>query len=202
MKIYKIENSSTGTYWNGSHWRPGFESNGKIIKTYGSAVKALTRILDTLYSKRAGGTTQAQFIRKTLHNGKPEDLVIREFEIHQIKHELSPLPNVYDQRKIKCHLSDIDSEFGIFYARMIDLKVDDKIEFIFKLKPANGRYMTNEDIKEARKKLRLLKVKTRTFKEHRGMFGFYNRDQAMKARLSLDVISVVDVSAERKKVVV
>jgi hypothetical protein len=77
----------------------------------------------------------------------------------------------------------------------------DKIEFLFKLKPAEGKtYVDMDRIKEARAQLRQLGVKTRTFKESNGVFGMMDRSQALKARLVLDIEHSVDLSALRKQV--
>jgi hypothetical protein len=54
-------------------------------------------------------------------------------------------------------------------------------------------------MKQARAQLRLLGVKANEYRECNGMFGFINKDQAMAARLTLDVNQFIDIAAIRKE---
>jgi hypothetical protein len=197
MIIYRIENIKTGLYWNGNVFRSKFEQYGGAWKSLDLANRALKDFIKTLISKKYSRSHSTNFLDEFSF----ADLAVREIEIKEIK--LSPIQdsNIIFHSYMEEHLANINYEFVYFYKKMLEKKVIDNIEFIFALKPENNtRYISMSQIKTARAKLRQLKIKTRTFREHRGMFGFYNRDQAMKARLTLDVKNFIDLSAERAKV--
>lgn len=198
MIVYKIENNKNGLFWNGSIWRPVLVSQGKEWKTLKTANRQLAQLISHMISDRNKYYNKETIINFK-QNCKLEDLVVTKIEIKEHKLESHRNEELIFHAYMSLHLETIHNECSYFYKRMVELNVANNIEFIFILKPGR-QYVSLDEIKAARAKLRLLKVKTRTYKEHRGMFGFYNRDQAMKARLALDVHQVLDLGAERKKI--
>lgn len=199
MIVYRIENKKDGTFWNGSRYRPKFVKVGLDLKNEKIALRRLKELIGTLMNPESYPYSR-DYIRDVATRIKFTDLVIREIEITETKKNEVDVPDLEYHLTVRKHIASIDYRMGLFYDRMMDLGVVDQIEFIFSLKPLSGKRADMETVKEARKKLRLLKVKTRTFREYKGMFGFVSRDQAMRARLSLDVLKVVDLRAEREKI--
>lgn len=199
MIVYRIEHKTDGTFWDGSRYRPKFVKTGLNLKNVKIARKRLKELISTLMNPDAYPYSR-QYIRDVAARINLNELTIREIEITEIQKNEIEIPDLEFHLTVRKHLASTDYRMGLFYDRMMDLGVVDQIEFIFSLKPLSGKRADMETVKEARKKLRLLKVKTRTFREYKGMFGFVSRDQAMRARLSLDVLKVVDLRAEREKI--
>jgi hypothetical protein len=124
-----------------------------------------------------------------------------EIEVVERIRECKPIDDFMSTVLIKSELQKHHWRFTMFYTEMANRGVADQIEYILYLRPEEGqRFVSWERIKEARAQLRLLGVKTRTFREHGGMFGMLDRDQAMKARLTLDIQSMVDLAEIRRRV--
>jgi hypothetical protein len=133
----------------------------------------------------------------------PEDWQIVEYELKPMEKAKHDLGDLAHNTFVRSELTSLDHTYGYFYDTMVKKGVMDQVEFIFKLKGEKtswgASHVSKEKIMEARAQLRLLGVKTRTFREFRGMFGMLNREQAMRARLSMEVAEAVDLRAIRAK---
>lgn len=188
---YKVRDKVTGKFWNGQTHRSTFNDEGKIWNR-----------IDTLESNIS------YFIRYKnkwssipLEHGAPDHWEIVEVELKYQETGLKSLSDFIKFQSIRSELSNIDHQFGYFADLMRKKNKFDDIAFIFKIKPnpnTNTRSISFGRIKEARAQLRQLGVKSRTYREHKGMFGLTNRDQALKARLVLDLESIADVDQIRK----
>lgn len=192
---YKIRDTATGKFWMGETRYLSFNSKGKEWPSSEKAQEQLVRMAS--YGTRWNNVNLEKVykyweiveVQYTAAETKKEDVkaVLREHEVRRIAME--------SLEKNKQVNSWYVSQF---FTNMTRKKVMDQIEFILFIKPAEGsNHVDMERVIEARAQLRQLGVKTRTFREHSGMFGMMDRDQAMKARLVLDLTAVVDLGACR-----
>ena len=186
--VFKVQSAETAKFWNGNAYYPMFNAVGEKWNRRSSLEKALTWYLSKLRKENPDAVI-------------PSDWRIVEFEYIERVKRSDDLHNFLSATLIKSELHKLNWKFVSFYSEMETRGVAEAIEFIIQLKPDEGqRFISGENIKNARAQLRLLGVKTRTFREYFGMFGMMDRDQAMKARLTLDIQSMVDLSEIRRKV--
>jgi hypothetical protein len=186
--IYKIKDTVTGKYWNGDARWSRFDDTGKSWK------------------KREKAEQQIGYYLTYVKNFKKQDMeeTAKKWEIVKVKitetpEDSYPIEQYLKERNVRCHLESIDRNIAYFYDTMRSKDVIDKIEFIIQLKKDKNSYWHDHSKTiEARAQLRNLGVKTRTFREHRGVFGMMDRQQAMRARLVLDVENVIDLAEIRK----
>jgi hypothetical protein len=76
----------------------------------------------------------------------------------------------------------------------------DKIQFVLLIKSTYPMHPKRSEVLEAREQLRNLGVKTRSFREYYGMFGMFDRDQAFKAKMTLDLSCFLDLDEVRKTI--
>ncbi len=121
------------------------------------------------------------------------------FEIIQKEVAISSTENFTKNVLLSQQLySDLGYKYHYFWEQAMRKNYADSINYVFLLEQKPGQvYM--DMIKSARESLRNLGVKTRTFREFNGCFGFYNKDQALKARLTLDAKSFIDIEELRQK---
>lgn len=186
-KLFKVRDTATGKYWNGDVRCTAFNDTGNSWKTKDRVENAVSWLIR--YRSSFGST---------LPTLMPETWEIVEVELKEVETGSSELTTFLKFVDMKEKADKQISGAGNFMEVMRRKDVLDKIEFIFKLKPSEGsRWVDFDRIKEARAHLRQLGVKTRTFREYNGMFGMMDRQQALRARLVLDVDGVVDLGALR-----
>jgi len=188
-KLFKIRDKVTGKFWNGDVRCTAFNETGNTWKGKANVEGAISWLV------RYRGTFGVD-IPETI----PENWEIVEVELKEVETGIAEIASLMRFVRLKAEAEKVCDKAGFFMEVMKDKGVLDDIEFIFELKPREGRgYVDFERIKEARAHLRQLGVKTRTFREHRGLFGMMDRQQALKARLVLDVNKVVDLGSLRTK---
>jgi hypothetical protein len=192
--VYKIRDTKTQTYWNGSPVRSVFSSDGAVFKSRDSCEKAISRFVKH----------RLTWASVTVTHSLPEYWEIVELELKPFETKTLDIKEYLNYTALRHKVEKLnDYQMTGFIDHMRKIKVLDKIEFMFKLKPKDeNRYHYGVDmatIKEARSQLRLLGIKTRTFRERRGVFGMMDRDQAFKARLALEVTDMVDLGKMRKE---
>jgi hypothetical protein len=186
--VFKVRDTVTGRYWNGNCVYPGFTEVGARWSTYIAVIRELSAYLNRLQRRDRSCTL-------------PLHWQIEEVETIKSIKSIKPMTQVVNNILVGIELQIIDWRFSAFFDEMTCRGVIDQIEYIFLLKPrSNERFLDWEDIKRERAKLRKIGIKTRSFKEYHGMFGMVNREQALKARMTLDVIAVVDLGDLRKRI--
>src|SRR5664279_5201334 len=184
-KIYKVCDSTTGKYWNGNTVLPDFNDNGEKWTRKAALERALTWLLSRLRKNDPDVSL-------------PENWQIIEYEIVETMKSQSLMSDFMTNVALKAELHKISWRLVSFYEIMEAKGVMKDIQFILKLKPLQGqKYVSLDCIKMCRAQLRLLGVKTRSFREYSGMFGMLSREQAMRARLVLDLESMVDMAELR-----
>jgi hypothetical protein len=187
-KGYKIRDKITGKFLNGDYRVATFTDKGH---TWASRAR-----LDSSLSSYIRSTN-----RRSTNLIVPKTWEIVEVELIEEIKNTSSASEILRHILIRRELEPKGHRSSYFYDRMVSLGIADQIEFIFALKPTSGkRWIDMECIKEARAQLRLLGVKTRTYRESRGIFGMMNREQAMKARLVLEVEDVIDLQEIRTQI--
>lgn len=197
-KAFRVKDTTTGKFWKGNTYEatPTMDGEGKVWPSGNAATRALSSFM-----RRGSWSSRAQSTLRDL----PPGWALEEVELVPQPVREAPLNTFSINYRLRCELEQVDIMYAYFYDTMLKKGVADKIEFIFSLKTEKSRWgrasVSKEKIMEARAQLRLLGVKTRTFREYRGMFGMMDRDQAMKARLSLDVEGVIDLAKMRREIV-
>lgn len=194
--VYKIRNKKTGHYYRGYS---GFSAEGKEFKTEINAKSALNYFVSsTINRKFFLDKTTNKFAEKDLADMFPYDLEIVKHEIVYQERGIVEVANAVKDVIIRRKLQDKSYSFGYFWDNAQKKGYADKIEYIVRLDipPGTDRH---KGVKEARAQLRLLGVMTRTFREYNGMFGFYNRDQAFKAKLTLNAKEFIDMTELKKE---
>jgi hypothetical protein len=186
--FFRVQCTQTGKFWNGNTHFPTFNAVGAKWAKRSTLEQDLAAYLLRLRRENINATMPATW------------RVVEVEYVERVKHA-NPVDAFMTTILIKSELQKLGWRFVSFYTEMCHRGVADQIEYILHLRPEDGqRFVSWQRIKEARAQLRLLGVKTRTFREHCGMFGMLDRDQAMKARLTLDVQSMVDLSDIRRRV--
>lgn len=193
-KAYRVRDKVLGKFWTGEARTLRFNDNGKSWKTLKSMNRDIERYLSFNRRYRGSGSNKPLVF--------PTTWEIVEMEIKHTEKATHSLDETMEFMALKEQVvADHGYIFGYFMDTMQNKGVLKDIEFIFELKPPEGSYHVDmECIKAARAQLRLLGVKTRTFRESYGLFGMMDRSQAMKARLTLEVKKVVDLAALRTQV--
>jgi hypothetical protein len=187
-KLYKVRDKVTGKYWNGDMRFSKFADTGYNWKKQAAAESAIAFFV----------RYRSQWGVSTTHS-LPEHWEIVEVVLKEVENDTVDISSFLKNIALKTEAEKVMKSAPSFIDVMHGKGVIDQIEFIIKLKPAEGsRYIDMERIMEARAQLRQLGVKTRTFRECNGMFGMMDRQQALRARLVLDVESVVDLGTIRK----
>lgn len=191
---YKVRDKNTGMFWSGDCRWSGFNNTGKTWRKRETAESAIAYFIKykTAFHNPIDTTTRAKQV---------ESWEIVEIEVVENVLNTHDISEFLKFNTIRSEIEKHGYQYVWFFDTMKKRGVHNDIEFIFDLKPAEGkRNVDQERIKEARAHLRQLGVKTRTFKENNGMFGMMNREQALRARLVLDVKNVIDVGDIRNRV--
>jgi hypothetical protein len=187
-KVYKIRDTATNKYWNGQSHRSVFNNDGKVWSNRARCEASMTYFIQ--YRSRWATSTNPF--------NPPTTWEIVEIELQPVEKTTYDTVELLKTIVLRNKVSSVHTSFGYFIDTMSKKNVLDKIEFMFKIKPTPGMsYVDFDRIKEARAQLRQLGVKTRTFKEHNGVFGMMDRQQALKARLVLDIEHSIDLPAVR-----
>jgi hypothetical protein len=186
--LFRVRDKSTGKFWNGN-WR------GVIYDDCGKCWQKFSRLeADISYFLSQTKNRITKEIDPSLWELVEYELV----ENEKISHNLKA---VIIETGLKAELRALHYRLGRFYDEMVSRGVMKDIEFIIVLAlPKETTFHSMKQIKEYRAQLRLLGVKTRTFREFNGMFGMMDRSQAMKAKLSLDIAKTIDVQELREKI--
>ena len=83
--------------------------------------------------------------------------------------------------------------FSAFWRYATKNKTSDKIKHLLYYGSSDGKI-------EARAKLRLLGVKTRSYREHGSVFGLYDDDQLISAKMTMNSVDSIDIEALRQKI--
>lgn len=190
QSTWKIRDKVTGKFWTGNPRNVTFNSSGKSWK---KKEHAENRMAYYLTWKDSWGNT----------NNFPnvESWEIVEMEIKEVEKTTYEIGDFIYFQKVRSKASEIDHSFGYFLDTMWNKGVYQDIEFLFKLKPGEGhRWVKMEQIKACRADLRRIGIKTRTFREQGGVFGMMDRQQALKARIVLDIENSADLTEIRNSI--
>jgi hypothetical protein len=190
--VYKIRDKRNGKFFAGYS---SFDNTGKEFKGETSAKSALGYLVTSTLGRRLWQNNE-RISKETIAKNFPYDLEIVKVEMVLTEKSTISLSTHVDNLLICQKLSSVNNKFAYFWEQAIRKDFADQIEYVFLLNQVPGKpYM--EMVKEARSCLRNLGVKTRTFREYNGCFGFYSKDQALKARLTLDVKDFIDITELR-----
>ena len=188
-KLFKVRDTVTAKFWNGDVRRSTFNEIGKTWKKRDAVESSVGYFL----------RYRSRFNVQTAHS-LPDSWEIVEVELVEKEVGSEEMGDFLKHLLLKTDVEQVNPAFVQFVDKMRQKKVLDKIEFLILLKPAEGfNYIRMDRIIEARSHLRQLGVKTRTFRESQGVFGMMDRQQALRARLTLDVAAVIDLAAVRTK---
>lgn len=187
--VYMVRNKLTGKYWNGQAGWSRWDETGKQWRKK-ARLEEQIGYWHRYHSRYATSNINAV-----------NDWEIVEVDVTPAVQSTEEISSLVRHIKIRTKLEETSTNFSSFLCKMREKEVDDSISFIMDLEPTPGqRWVDKDRIKEARAQLRGMGIKTRTFREYRGMFGFLDRQQAMQARLVLNVKRVVDVDKIRNEV--
>jgi hypothetical protein len=187
--LYKIRDRTTQKYWNGDFRRSVFNDTGASWKRIDSLENRVGRFLEHCN----------KYSPQTSHS-LPDSWEIVEVELVEKEKGTQDLQAYLKYILLRNEVAKAHVKFAWFVDKMRDKGVLDKIEFLLLLKPAEDSYHVDRTrIVEARSHLRQLGVKTRTFREGNGVFGMLDRQQALRARLTLEVDQALDLTALREK---
>jgi hypothetical protein len=186
--LFRVRDKATGRFWNGQ-WR------GNIYNDYGKCWQRFSRLESDI----------AHFLSQTKskipQDVNPGSWELVEYELVENEKTSRNLTETIIDTGLKAELRSIHYRLGRFHDEMVARGVMKDIEFIVVLtSPSGSAFHSIEEIKNYRAQLRLMGVKTRTFREFNGMFGMMDRAQAMKAKLSLDITRMIDVRELREKI--
>ena len=188
---FKVRDKSTGKFWNGNRAITVFNDTGASWKNKKQCEKAIAFFI----SYRSRWTNNS---KTTANLVDPNFWEIVELELIPKEKASIDIADFFKYQQLKIEMEKSGVLFGYFAEAMYNRNVLKDIEFVFKLKPAQDKHNIDmRRIKEARQQLRQLGVKTRTFREHRGLFGMMDRQQALKARLVLDIEKSLDLGSLR-----
>lgn len=190
---FKVRDTVTKKFWNGDIRRSAFNETGKMW----SSRKEVEKKVGYYISNHARWSA---YYKQQAHN-PPKSWEIVEIELVEQEKAQHSMQDFLRFTAMKAQAEQKHPGVGYFLDTMKNKNVIDQIEFVIRLKPSeNTRWVDMDRIKEAREHLRQLGVKTRTFRETSGYFGMMDRDQAMKARLVLDVEWMLDLKAIRDSI--
>lgn len=199
--IFKLRNKKTGKFYDGSY--TGFTDTGHEYSSETTARTALDAFIhyklgNKLYNSYHRGQSHKGITQKTLAEWFPYEIEIAKFEVIHKPESVINVDSTIRNMFISNKLQDISYSLSRFWDNAIKKDYADQIEFVVKLVQQKGE-RRDKTVKDARTHLRNLGIKTRTFREYDGMFGFYNREQAFKARLTLDVEAFIDIVEIKKE---
>lgn len=198
--VYKIRNKKNGNFFHSYSY---FSSEGKEFKTEAGARNALDYFVRSNINRKLWDTAleDRKLTAENMSKLFPYDLEITKVKVVYTDDGVIPLDTTVKNIFLARNIQSRNINFGRFWDNAMKKGYADQIEYIVQLDIIKGTPRADA-IKEARSQLRLLGVKTRTFREYNGMFGFYNRDQAFKARLTLNAKDFIDVAELKKELFV
>lgn len=187
--IYKVRDSKTGLHWTGDSVNVRFAREGMTFKTLKGIYESLERY--ALGGGRWSWTAEPpQMI--------PENWEIVKYEIKQREVDLLDTNKLrflhhvkYDASrehwKFKEMIDDGEKRGYLYHLKyMVRIKGTQAAAF---LKPL----ISQTDIDTAKKTLRGLGIKKSQYKLVNGMFGFFDEEHAMLAKMSLDIECMVNL---------
>lgn len=97
-------------------------------------------------------------------------------------------------------IESANSVFGGFWEHLVKQGTSDKVEYLMRVKSIGKYYTPNkEELKHIRDTIRLLGVKTNQYRSQGYNFAFNSAEEAMNARLCLEVDEFLDVTPIREK---
>jgi hypothetical protein len=188
-KLFKVRDKVTGKFWNGNYRRSAFDDQGKTWKKVDKVENSIGHFIN--YRNRYNPQTS---------HSLPDSWEIVTVELVEKEVDKESLNDFMKFLLLKTEVEKSGYQFSYFVEKMRNKKVLDKIEFLILLKPSEGRrYVDMERIIEARSHIRGLGIKTRTFRESSGVFGMMDRQQALRARMTLDVEATIDLRELRNR---
>lgn len=201
--VYKIRNRKTNEWSTGYTRFSKLDDKAKVFKTEKSAKRAIQHIIGSLvrpnyYSRWDIQSDDPNTLKQKLAQLDRYDLELVRVEVIHREMDSSSLESSVKNAILYQSIKGKNLRFGMFWDHATSSGYADNIKYIMAL--PNERGTPRMDIvKEARSNIRNAGVKTRTFREFRGIFGFYNKDQALKARLTIDSTDFLDVDDLRKE---
>lgn len=102
---------------------------------------------------------------------------------------------------VKKELENISTSFSYFWEHLIKIGTSTKVEYLVRVKPLGNYYTPDkEQLKEIRNTIRLLGVKTNQYRSQGYNFAFNSAEEAMNARLCLDVDEFLNIKELKEKV--
>lgn len=193
--ICQIRDKKTGKFLDKNSF---FTTKGRKYKSEAAAKLALSKYIGTeIYRKRfkRGTTVTKEMIKEIV----PNDYEVIVTEFIQQPDITKDLSNHIDNILITQKLAE--SSYGLrdFWVHAMNKGYADQIVHVVELNKTTGT-TRSETAKYARDQMRLIGVKSNEYFWSLGVLGFVNRDQAFKARLTLDARVFIDVDEIRKTV--
>lgn len=186
--LYRVRDKLVNKFWNGDYRCVTFTDKGYAWNSKTEVQNAVSYIIE--YQSRWDSVVPST----STDNWEIVELELREHEV-----AAEGITDHIKFTQLKTEVARVSDRAVAFVEAMRDKKVLDTIEFVFVLKNVPNTTMMERTI-EARAQMRQLGVKTRTFKERRGTFGMMDRQQALRARMVLDIEHAIDLAAIRQKV--
>lgn len=201
--IYKIRDKRNGNFFGGWYNFTAKETDAQEYNTEAGARNALDHFVhqqlgSKLYSSAHRGSSHTGITEENLKKWFPYDPEVVKVEVTYTESGVIDVSSTVRNMFISNKLQDTSYRLSRFWDNAIKKGYADEIEYIVDLK-ADRESDRQSRVLEARSQLRLLGIKTRTFREYQGMLGFYNRDQAFKARLTLDIADFIDITELKKE---
>ena len=188
--IYRLRDRNTNNFWNGSSNYPLFNENGAHWKRKVTLENEIVKFVTVAKTR-----TYNQVIPTS------DNMEIVEYRIHEEFSCATGIADLLFHNLMRAELRKIHWKYDNFYEKMRRKHVINEIEFILTLAPEQNKVsMSFDHIKLCRAQLRLLGVKSRTYREYWGMFGMLNREQAMRARLTLNLSNMLDLNDVRTRI--
>jgi len=195
--VYRIFDNDSKQYL-GSNGKLVSEADAKEFVTKSSARRVLARYVNLqLYGSnwRWYSKTNTDFKSKNIKY----NLDIQEVTITYNVGNQDKLEDTLRNLVLAARLREESYNLSHFWEQATNTGFANDINYVMRLEMTKGQPYS-ETIKIARDGIRQLGIKTRTFREYQGVFGFYNKDQALKARLTIASTEFVDIEALRKEI--
>lgn len=198
-QVYLIYKTNTKEYNMGRNSWTKDVAKAKYFKTEKSATTAISSMLRAA-AGRSWYSSSARVSVGVLATNYIGNIEIQQHTITSTLNTSSSADQKIRDVLIAQQLADeYDYYVSWFWEKMAALGYSEQVKFIVKFEEKKSlTYMQNKT--EARDALRQLGIKTRSFKEFNGYFGLLDRDQGLKARLTLPTATFIDVDAIKSKI--
>lgn len=194
---YAIRDKNSGKFYS-SYGSWSTNGNRKEFKTE----KAALKLIDDIIREECGMRWYTRSSRKEVKDISKSFRFDLELIRIKIVHSIDSVESLRARTKnamISRHMYDkYSTAMGDFWDSVTARGYADEIKYIMRLQ-TDPSTDWNKLIINAREQVRNLGIKTRTFKECNGMFGFLNKDQALKARLTITASDFIDMEAIREE---